>query len=70
MDDLYRVDRKKYPYSTHYNVANNMPDANPKNAKKLHETKRNTFIDDIQDPKHIKDVPGVGKYDVQPTVDQ
>jgi hypothetical protein len=64
LDDLYRIDRKKYPYATHYNVAGVMPEAHPKNAKKLYETKRNTFIDDILNPKKVKAVPGVGKYNV------
>jgi hypothetical protein len=45
-------------------VAGNMPEAHPKNPKKLYETKRNTFIDDIINPKHAKAVPGVGKYNV------
>lgn len=43
------------------------PDANPKNPKKLRETKRNTFIDDIMNPVNVKKVPGVGKYNLEPT---
>jgi len=57
-------DWKKYPKSVHYNVTNNMPDAKPKGAIKKYETKRNTFIDDIRNPKKVKEVPGVGKYNI------
>jgi len=48
-------------------VGNNCPDANPKNHKKKHETKRNTFIDEINNPVNIKKVPGVGIYNLLPT---
>jgi len=41
-----------------------MPDAKPKGAIKKYETKRNTFIDDIINPKKAKAVPGVGKYNI------
>ena len=33
---------------------------------KKYETKRNTFIDDINNNKKFK-VPGVGKYNLEPT---
>jgi hypothetical protein len=58
------VDFKKYPKPVHYNVTNDMPKAKPKNATKKYETKKNTFMDEITDPKRIKDVPGVGKYNI------
>ncbi len=47
-----------------------MPEAKPKNAQKKYETKRNTFIDDIINPKKAKAVPGVGKYNVTLTLEQ
>jgi hypothetical protein len=46
-----------------------MPEAKPKNAQKKYETKRNTFIDDIINPKKAKAVPGVGKYNVTLTLE-
>jgi hypothetical protein len=46
-----------------------MPEAKPKHSKKLYETKRNTFIDDINKPRN-KWVPGVGKYNVTLTEDE
>ena len=39
------------PASVHYNVVPNWPDAKPKGATKKYETKRNTFIDDINNKK-------------------
>lgn len=60
MDPIDRIDRKKYPKPTHYDMIVKWPDAKPKNPKKVHETKRNTFIDDINNPKNVKAVPGVG----------
>lgn len=45
-----------------------MPPAKPKYSKKLYETKRNTFIDDINNPKNKNAVPGVGKYNVTLTL--
>ena len=59
---------KKYPKSKFYNVINEMPVAKPKNARKLYETKRNTFIDDITNPKNKNAVPGVGKYNLNLTL--
>ena len=41
-----------------------MPESKPKNAIKKYETKRNTFIDDIINPKKAKAVPGVGLYNI------
>jgi hypothetical protein len=70
LDRIERVNTKIYPRATHYNVGINWPDANPKNHKKIHETKRNTFIDDINNPVNVKKVPGVGKYNVLPTEEQ
>ena len=69
MDEMLRVDRKKYPAPVHYNVTNEMPPAKPKNARKLYETKRNTFIDDINNPRRKNAVPGVGKYNVTLTLE-
>jgi len=69
MDSIDRIDRKKYPAAVHYNVTNDMPPAKPKNPKKLYETKRNTFIDDIIAPKKAKAVPGVGKYNITLTLE-
>ena len=68
MDDFLLIDRKKYPVATHYNITNECPPAKPKNPKKLYETKRNTFIDDLIAPKKAKAVPGVGKYNITPTL--
>lgn len=70
MDPFLRIDRKKYPAAVHYNVTNEMPPAKPKNPKKLYETKRNTFIDDITNPKRVKAVPGVGKYNITDTLEK
>ena len=67
MDALDRIDRKVYPKPTHYDVFVNWPDANPKETKKRHETKRNTFIDKINNPKNVKAVPGVGAYNLDLT---
>jgi hypothetical protein len=67
LDPIDRVNTKKYPRSVHYDVVIKWPDANPKHQKKLHETKRNTFIDDINNPRNVKKVPGVGNYDLEPT---
>lgn len=64
MDSIDRIDRKKYPKPTHYDTIINWPDAKPKNPVKKHETKRNTFIDDINNPKNVKAVPGVGQYNL------
>ena len=61
------MNTKKYPRSVHYDVVIKWPDAKPKNQKKLHETKRNTFIDDINNPKNKIKVPGVGLYNLEPT---
>ena len=69
MDQFLLVDRKKYPVATHYNVTNEMPPAKPKNAKKLYETKRNTFIDDIIHPKRDNALPVVGKYNITITLE-
>mgnify|MGYP006080234633 CR=1 FL=1 len=67
MEPLDRVDVKKYPRPILYDVVVKWPDANPKNPKKLHETKKNTFIDKIFNPKNVVKVPGVGKYNLEPT---
>lgn len=63
------MDRKKYPGSVHYNVTNELPPAKPKNPRKLYETKKRTFIDEITNPKKAKAVPGVGKYNITLTLE-
>jgi hypothetical protein len=47
-----------------------MPLAKPKNAVKKYETKKNTFMDEITNPKRVKAVPGVGKYNIVLTEQQ
>lgn len=53
----------------HYNVTNENPEAKPKNGRKVYETKKETFIDEIINNKHRK-TPGVGKYNVTTTMEQ
>ena len=67
MDSITRVDRKIYPAPVHYDVVPKWLDAKPDKPRKLHETKRNTFIDDINNPKNVAKVPGVGNYNLELT---
>jgi hypothetical protein len=53
LDSIERVNRKVLPAPTHYDVVPKWLEAKPKNAKKLYVTKRNTFIDDINNPKNV-----------------
>jgi hypothetical protein len=67
LDYIERVNRKVTPASTHYETVPIWPIPKPDNPKKLYETKRNTFIDDINNPKNVAKVPGVGTYNLKPT---
>lgn len=50
----------------HYNVVKPWPEAKPKTARKVYETKKNSFIDDISNPKRFHP-PGVGTYNLRMT---
>ena len=64
------MNRKVLPAPTHYDVVPKWLDAKPKEIKKLYATKRSTFIDDINNPVNVAKVPGVGKYNLNPTDEQ
>ena len=70
MDPIDRIDHKKFPPATIYDLEFQWPKTHPDNPRKQIATKRNTYMDQIFSPKNMNAVPGVGKYDMLPTEQQ